>query len=123
MAIVLHITTQAAWDAACAAGSYRPASLAAEGFIHCSTPAQATGSADRFFPGRGDLILLVVDEARVTAMLRYEPPAPPGGAPEPRAGELFPHLHGPLALNAVLRVVPFPCDRDGRFTLPADAAG
>jgi uncharacterized protein (DUF952 family) len=121
MAIVLHITTLAEWDAAHAAGSYRPASLALEGFIHCSTPAQAVGSANRYFRGRTDLVLLCIDESRVAAALRYEPPATIGGAPDPRAArtcELFPHLYGPLALDAVVRVVAFPCDRDGGFTLP-----
>jgi uncharacterized protein (DUF952 family) len=122
MAIILHITTQADWDAARAAGSYRPASLEREGFIHCSTPAQAVGSANKFFRGRSDLVLLCIDESRITATLRYEPPAMIGGVPDPRAGELFPHLHGPLDPDAVVRVVAFPCDRDGGFALPADAS-
>jgi uncharacterized protein (DUF952 family) len=123
MATILHITTTADWDAARATGGYRPTSLAHEGFIHCSTPAQAVASADKYFRGRTDLILLCIDEARVAAELRYEPPAPIGGAPDPRAGELFPHIYGPLALDAVIRVVPFPCARDGSFALPADAGG
>jgi uncharacterized protein (DUF952 family) len=122
MATILHITTRAEWDAARAAGSYRPTSLAREGFIHCSTPAQAVGSAARYFRGRTDLILLCIDESRVAGDLRYEPPAAVGGAPDPRAGERFPHLYGPLALDAVVRIVPFPCDRDGGFALPADLA-
>jgi uncharacterized protein (DUF952 family) len=125
MAIILHITTRADWDAARAAGSYRPASLAAEGFIHCSTPAQAVATADRYFRGCTDLILLCIDEARVAAGVRYEPPSPPsmtGRAPDPRAGERFPHIHGPLEPGAVIRVVPFPCRSDGSFELPADTA-
>lgn len=122
MAIILHITTRDAWDVARAAGSYRAPSLEREGFLHCSTPAQAVGTAGRYFRGRGDLILLCIDEARLPDV-RYEPPAVIGGAPDPRAGERFPHVYGPLALDAVVRVVPFPCDRDGGFTLPADAAG
>jgi uncharacterized protein (DUF952 family) len=123
MATILHITTRADWDAARAAGSYRPTSLAHEGFIHCSTPAQAVGSANKYFRGRTDLILLCIDESRVAAEVRYEPPATIGGAPDPRVGELFPHVCGPLELDAVVRIVPFPCDRDGGFALPAGACG
>jgi uncharacterized protein (DUF952 family) len=129
MAIVLHITTRPAWDAALAAGSYRPASLAHEGFIHGSTPAQAAATAGRYFRGRTDLVLLCIDEARVTAELRYEPPAPPATeaasltAGQARAAERFPHIYGPLELTAVVRVVAFPCNPDGSFTLPLDAAG
>ena len=120
MAVVLHITTDAEWRAGVAAGSYRPASLDREGFIHCSTYDQAAGTATRYFAGRSDLILLCIDEARVTAAIRYEPPAPaaPAAGRDPRADERFPHLYGPLALEAVVRVVAFPCGDDGSFCLP-----
>jgi len=121
MPIILHITTQAEWDAACAAGSYRPTSLAHEGFIHCSTPAQAVDTANKYFRGRADLILLCIDESRVAGALRYEPPAAIGGVPDPRAGDLFPHIYGALDPRAVIRTIAFPIDRDGRFALPPDA--
>jgi len=120
MAIILHITTAAAWDAARAAGSYQPASLVDEGFIHCSTPAQAAGTANRYFHGRTDLVLLCIDDARI-ADLRYEPPVTSGAALDPRDRERFPHVYGSLALDAVIRVVAFPCDHDGGFRLPAAA--
>jgi uncharacterized protein (DUF952 family) len=127
MATILHITTQAEWDAAIAAGSYRPASLEDEGFIHCSTPAQAAGTANRYFRGRTDLVLLCIDPTRVTSEVRHEPPRVSGGAQDLRvhegSTERFPHIYGPLDLDAVVRVVPFPCDRDGGFALPAGAGG
>jgi uncharacterized protein (DUF952 family) len=123
MPIILHITTRAAWDAALAAGSYLPASLADEGFLHGSTPAQAVGTANRYFRGRTDLILLCIEEARVAAEVRYEPPAMLAGGSDPRASERFPHVYGALNLEAVIRTVAFPCDRDGGFTLPADLDG
>jgi uncharacterized protein (DUF952 family) len=123
MPIILHIASRADWEAAGAAGSYRPASFERDGFIHCSTAAQVVGSADRYFRGRGDLVLLCIDESRVAGALRYEPPAVIGEAMDRRTGERFPHLHGPLALDAVIRVVPLPCREDGRFALPPDACG
>jgi len=100
MAIILHITTQAEWDAARAAGSYRPASLAREGFIHASTPEQAVATANAHFRGRRDLILLCIDEDRVAAAIHYEHPA----AHDPRAHERFPHIHGPLLPDAVVAI-------------------
>ena len=121
MATILHITTQADWDAARGTGSYQPDSLGRQGFIHCSTPAQVAGTANRHYAGRTDLILLCIDEARLTAEVRYEPPVTTGPVPDPRAGERFPHIYGPLVPDAVIRIVPFPCDRDGRFALPAGA--
>lgn len=123
MPIVLHIAVRAEWEAGCAAGSYRPASLDRDGFIHCSTAAQVVGSADRYFRGRSDLLLLCIDESRVAGALRYEPPAVIGSVPDQRTGERFPHLYSPLSLDAVIRVVPFPCREDGSFALPPEARG
>jgi len=122
MATILHITTRVEWDAARAAGSYRAPSLDVDGFIHCSTAAQATASASRYFRGRTDLVLLCIDEGRLAAEVRYEPPsAPLGAAPDPRAAERLPHVYGPIDLDAVIRVLPFPCEPDGAFVLPAEA--
>lgn len=116
MAIILHIAERPAWDAARAAGAYRPASLDAEGFIHCSTVHQVVETAHRFFAGRTDLVLLCIDEARCRAPVKYEPPADTGR--DPAAGALFPHIYGPLPPDAVVGVVPFPADGAGRFALP-----
>lgn len=116
MATILHIATWADWNAARAAGSYRPASLDREGFIHCSTATQVVGSANKYFRGRTDLVLLCIDESRIAVTVRYEPPAEVGGVRDARADERFPHVYGPLDLDAVVGVVPFPCDRDGGFS-------
>jgi uncharacterized protein (DUF952 family) len=35
--MILHIVHRSDWDSAVARGIYAPSSLAAEGFIHCST--------------------------------------------------------------------------------------
>ena len=40
MSIIFHITTREAWERAQPTGTYRPEAFAADGFIHCSTPAQ-----------------------------------------------------------------------------------
>lgn len=119
--IILHITTRAAWDAAAAADGYQPASLASEGFLHCSTPAQTVATANKYFRGRTDLILLCIDDARLIPELRHE--APFGLVEEdPRAREQFPHIYGALNLDAVIRTIPFPSARDGSFALPSELA-
>jgi uncharacterized protein (DUF952 family) len=67
------------------------------------------------------LVLLVIDSSKLEAELKWEPPA----EPEPthaREGELFPHLYGPLNLGAVLKVLAFESDKDGKFTLPGELA-
>lgn len=93
-------------------GVYRTPTLEDEGFIHFSEPSRVARAADFLYRGRTDLVLLCVDPDRLTAELRYE--ALTTDAP-------FPHLYGPLNLEAVVRVVPFPPLPDGTFQLPAEA--
>ena len=69
----------------------RPAAAGPEGFVHLSTPEQVHLPAARLYPGRRDLVLLVVDPARLTDPVRFEP----GDPPDPD-GMRFPHLYGPL---------------------------
>ena len=108
---ILHITTEAAWQTAVAAGEYRADSLETEGFIHCSTVAQVLMPANQMFAGQTDLILLTVDPAKLTARLVYEDCY--------ESGHQFPHIYGPLNLDAVTGFVAFPPNEDGSFSLPA----
>jgi uncharacterized protein (DUF952 family) len=115
--MILHIIGRADWAQAQRAGAYHPASLDNEGFIHFSTPEQVVQTANRFYAGRTDLVLLVVDPARVSAELRCEPPAE-----VPESDQRFPHVYGELNLDAVIRVVDFPPDAGGGWSaLPPEA--
>jgi uncharacterized protein (DUF952 family) len=69
------------------------------------------GTANRFFRGQRDLLILSIDERRLAAPLKYEPPADGGELSDSR----FPHLYGPLNLDAVMRADEFPCLPDGSF--------
>jgi uncharacterized protein (DUF952 family) len=110
MPTILHIAGRQAWAAAVKAGQYRPESLAEEGFIHCSFPQQVVTVADDRYRGRTDLILLVIDPAKVTAEIRFEDCY--------ECGQDFPHIYGPLLPGAVEQVLDFKPGPDGRFTLP-----
>lgn len=115
---VLHITSRTDWATGQAEGEYTAASLGSEGFIHCSRPGQVVGVANALYRGRDDLVLLVIAVERLTARLVEEAPQPRLDDSAP--GETFPHLYGPLNLDAVVRVVAFPPHPDGTFTLPDD---
>jgi len=108
--MILHIAYRDEWQTAQAAGDYRADTLASEGFIHCSTPAQVLGPANEMFRGQSGLLLLVIDPARLAADLVYEDCY--------ETGQAFPHIYGPLNLDAVVRAVPFPPNGDGGFSLP-----
>lgn len=107
--IILHICTEKGWQDAQATGSYRADSLATEGFIHCSTPAQLVDSANRFFAGQSGLVILSIDTDKLQAALKYELAG---------NGGIFPHIYGPLNLSAVREVMPFSCGPEETFTLP-----
>ena len=109
---VLHMAPQDRWSQAAAKpeGDYIDESLSAEGFIHCSTADQVLIPANDRFAGRDDLVLLVIDLERVPSRTVFEDCYESGNA--------FPHIYGPIPVAAVTRVVPFPCEPDGRFQLP-----
>lgn len=100
--VLLHLIDPAAWRSALDDGAVRPDSLATSGFVHLSTPEQVHLPAGRLFPGRSDLVLLVVDPARLAGPVRWEP-----GLPQDPAAMRFPHLYGPLPVTAVTAVVPY----------------
>lgn len=115
---ILHLGSNDAWLAADKRGTYHADSLASEGFIHCSTRSQIVGVANTFYRGQQGLVLLVIDPSKLEPALKWEPPA----EPEPthaREGELFPHIYGPLNLDAVVKVIPFEPEPDGTFSLPS----
>ena len=116
---VLHIASRQGWLAAAGLGQYSSPSLASECFIHCSTVKQVLPVAAKFYSGQTGLVLLVIDPARLTSVLRWEQPSdgkPPPGVAE---GEEFPHIYGPLNLDAVVQVLDFNPDANGHFSLPA----
>ena len=110
MHLIIHIVPAAQWADAQQRGTYEGDTLATEGFIHCSTPQQTLWVANGRFVGRTDLLLLCIDADRLSAELRYE---------ESEINQQFPHIYGPLNLQAIVDVVPFPPDADGRFEMPS----
>jgi uncharacterized protein (DUF952 family) len=109
---ILHITSRSSWEQARRAGSYAAGTLAGEGFIHCSTAGQVLRVANNYYPGQHGLVLLVIDPARLKAQVRWEP-----GTDKP--DELFPHVYGPIELEAVVEVLPYEPAADGLFSPPA----
>ena len=114
--MIMHILSRSEWELARALGEYRPPSLEAEGFIHCSTVAQVINTANIFYRGHCDLLVLRIDERMLTARLAFEPPV---NSDDARPLARFPHIYGPLNLDAVFDAIELPCGVDGLFSLPA----
>ncbi len=104
-AFIIHMCSQADWDQALAAGEYRADSLGNEGFIHCSKPAQIEWVANHYFKGQSDLVLLWINPSRLVSGLRWEE----------SDGNTFPHIYGPLNLEAVTFVQHYDPGPDGLF--------
>lgn len=117
--MIYHITSRTAWNQARQRGDYRPESLETEGFIHCSTDEQVIPVVEKFYTGQDGLILLVIEPKRLTSDLKWEPPAE--GVPPPGVAEdaLFPHIYGPINLEAVVRVFDLQSQPDGKYKFPS----
>ncbi len=111
--MILHITSREAWENAQKSGVYAADTLATQGFIHCSKLEQVLRVADAFYKGKGGLVLLVIDPKRLKAELRWEPG-------DDLKSQLFPHIYGPINIDAVSNVLDFEAGPDGSFSLPEE---
>lgn len=117
--MIYHITSLRAWREAQQRGEYRAESLETEGFIHCSTSTQVLPVAEKFYKGQKRLLLLQIDPSLLSSELKWESPSggtPPPGVPE---GDLFPHIYGPINLDAIVKVLDLTSDPDGAYNLPS----
>jgi uncharacterized protein (DUF952 family) len=94
---ILHITPRTRWDQAVAEGEYRSDDLATEGFIHCLTLEQLPYVYGKFYKDRTGLVVLRIDAERLKPPLRWENLH--------ETLKLFPHVYGPINLDAVVEVV------------------
>ena len=113
--MILHLTTLDGWLAH-PDRPYATASLALEGFIHCSPDETAVLAVanDRFAHTPGPLMVLLIDEDLLDSPVRWEAaaPAPPPGTP---AAVLFPHVYGPVNRTAVAGMLEVERDATGRW--------
>lgn len=96
MVLIYHVTIKEEWHAAKKKGFYVAPSLEIEGFIHCSEEHQVDGVLKRYYQGRKDLLKLIINTQKLTSELKYEL--------APSVNENFPHIYGPINLDAVIEV-------------------
>lgn len=96
---IFHAALAYDWQEAQRAGAYsmstRGVTLAEEGFIHASRSDQWADTIDRFYADvRSSIVLLEIETDRLTSPWREDP-----------VGDTsFPHIYGPLNLDAVVAV-------------------
>jgi uncharacterized protein (DUF952 family) len=101
-----HLTPRDQWEAQAGASSYVPEGFANEGFIHCTdTFEEILAVGNRYYrEDRRSYLLLAVDCGAVSAPIVYEDPS-----------RIFPHIYGPLEVEAVSGVHQVDRDATGRF--------
>ena len=112
--MILHICPKTVWQEALELGAYKGDTLDKEGFIHCSELSQVVEVANYVFKEKDNLLLLEIDPTKVTAEIKYE---------DPGVGEKYPHIYGPLNIDAVIETHNFKTDDSGSFVLPQKLQG
>jgi uncharacterized protein (DUF952 family) len=114
VAELFHVTERTAWLEAVPAGEHRistrSVTLEEQGYIHCPLRHQLRGVAELAYGDADDLVILVIDSAKVPAPVRHEASGP--GAEE------YPHIYGSLPVDAVTGVLTVSRDSAGRLVLP-----
>ncbi len=93
--MIYHVTTKQDWAVAQNNGFYNHPSLEKEGFIHNCSMEQLQGVLDRYYKDVNNLLLLHIDEAKLSSPLKYEL--------APSVNEMFPHIFGTINLDAVVK--------------------
>jgi uncharacterized protein (DUF952 family) len=103
--MIYHIVPRSVWRQR-QGGPYRADSLASEGFIHCSYAGQVAWVANAFYRDVAELLLLVIDPAKLTCPFRDE---------DAGNGQKFPHVHGAIDAEAIVDVVELQRAADGSW--------
>lgn len=96
--MILHIAEGEAWRAAAVTGVYDCRLAQGIPFIHCSTGRQVRTPWRTLYAQATDMVLLLIDESVLESPVRYEAMS---------SGEdPFPHVYGPIPVNAVVATEP-----------------
>jgi uncharacterized protein len=95
MAETFHLTPRERWEAQRDGAEYLPEPFEREGFIHCTDGEDnVVDVGNRYYTGDPrEMVCLVIDSDAVIADIHYEDPQ-----------RIFPHIYGPLNINAVRAV-------------------
>lgn len=109
--MIFHMLPTASWQAQQSNQPYRCESLESEGFIHCTgEPERLLAVANRWYKNLpGDWLILCIEDENVEAEIRWEE----------NHGHIFPHIYGPINLDAITEIIHFPRSHEGEFQLPS----
>jgi glutathione S-transferase len=92
--VIHHVMTPEGWarfqETGTSEQSTRDLTLAEEGFIHCSYDEQLEGTLGRYYADLPEVVVVTLDPELLSAEIRVE--------------NGFPHVYGPLEIDAVVVV-------------------
>lgn len=89
------LMSETTYQAAMLTGQYAPGSLQSEGFIHASPKDQLSRVANKHYREYPVLYVVTVLESKIASPVKWEP----------AAGGLYPHIYGPLNMDAVVDTI------------------
>lgn len=92
--LIYHIILPQDLDEVSKGDSYAAASLADEGFIHCSFERQLAGVIERYYADQKKLVVITIDTERLTSPLVVEPST---------NDEEYPHIFGEINREAMIK--------------------
>ena len=115
MKTIVITATEQAWQQAKESGQYMQSTIDSTlediGFIHATFPDQTIAMVNRHFTNRDDVVLLLAGADKISSPVKYE------AALSGRAGT-FPHIYGPLNVDAVYAAIKLSKSDDGMFITP-----
>ncbi len=105
--MILHCMTKTAWEEIKHEKFWGHHSIEMEGFIHCSSVEYFWRVAPNFKDVKEVLVIVCLDEAKLTAEVRYED--------GDNCGRYYPHIYGLVNNDAVVAVLPFNRDENGVY--------
>jgi uncharacterized protein (DUF952 family) len=105
--LILHCLPKRKWDLLKNKKEWGEEELAKDGFIHCSTVEYFWRVAPNFLDTLEPLVIICIDESKLTSDVRYED----GDS----CGRAYPHIYGKVNNDAVIQVLPFLKSVDGKY--------
>ncbi len=104
--VTYHLVPEDVWEARSKGTEYLPEAYEADGFVHCTDgETELVAVGNRYYTGDArPYVVVSISRDRLTAPVKYEDPA-----------RIFPHIYGPLNLDAVVDVRPVLRGKDGTF--------
>ncbi|MFT5163103.1 MAG: hypothetical protein ACI9FJ_001688 [Alteromonadaceae bacterium] len=99
--------SQSEYDQSIIVGALERDSLYSEGFIHASPASQLNRVANKHYRDVVNPLLIMLDISKIDPQVKWEP----------ATGGLYPHIFGPVNIDAVAKIQQLSKGRDGSFTI------